>query len=282
VANFPNSMHPGLLLLLLSVSANLFAVELKGAFVQGGMVIGRTSPDAKVIFQNRELSVSSQGHFVLGFDRDAPAKAELAIRFANGYQEVEPIHIEPRQYDEQRIDGLDKNKVEPGKKELQRIWAEQKLIDKARLRNDARTDFLSDFIWPVKGRISGVYGSRRILNGQPKRPHAGVDVAAAEGTPVVAPANGVVTLVHNDMFYTGGTLFIQHGQGISTMYIHLSKILVQEGQEVSQGEPIAEVGMTGRATGPHLHWGLNWFKTMLDPGLLVPTMQEAGTGNRRE
>ncbi|MBN1378620.1 MAG: M23 family metallopeptidase [Gammaproteobacteria bacterium] len=250
------------------------AVELRGDLTQGGMVIGHTSPDARVVYQNRELKVSPDGYFVLGFGRDAPLKSELNIRFANGFQEIEPINLKPRKYDEQRIDGLPKNTVEPNAEELKRIQVEQQLINAARARNDARTDFLSDFIWPVTGRLSGIFGSRRILNGQPKRPHVGVDIAVPEGTPVVAPADGVVTLVHSDMFYTGGTLFIQHGHGISTMYIHLSKILVREGQEVKQGEPIAEVGMTGRATGPHLHWGLNWFDTKMDPALLVPPMSE--------
>jgi murein DD-endopeptidase MepM/ murein hydrolase activator NlpD len=271
----------GLLFFLLFAGPVTHAVELKGSFTQGGLVIGRASPDARVIYRDHELAVSSEGYFVLGFDRDAPAYSEIIIRYANGYQEVEPISIEPRRYDEQRIDGLAKNKVEPGKAELQRIWAEQKLIDKARARDDMRTDFLTDFVWPVQGRLSGVYGSRRILNGQPKRPHVGVDIAAPVGTPVLAPANGVVTLVHNDMFYTGGTLFLQHGMGVSTMYIHLSKILVKEGQEVQQGETIAEVGMTGRATGPHLHWGLNWFDTKLDPGLLVPPMEKPDTNHKR-
>jgi murein DD-endopeptidase MepM/ murein hydrolase activator NlpD len=128
------------------------------------------------------------------------------------------------------------------------------------------------FIWPVTGRISGVYGSQRILNGKPKRPHYGVDIAAPTGTPVKAPADGVVSLVHNDMFYSGGTLIVDHGHGLSTTYMHLHKILVKKGQRVKQGDVIAQVGATGRVTGPHLHWGMNWFDTRLDPSLLVPPM----------
>ena len=275
-----NSIKTVCLFLPLVFSMAAHGVELKGSFTQGGMIIGHTSPDAKVSFKGRSLKVSPDGYFVLGFGRDAPLDSELTVHFANGFEETEPVHIKKRRYDEQRINGLPKNKVEPSAKELKRIWAEQKLIDAARARDDEREDFLSDFIWPVTGRISGIYGSRRILNGKPKRPHMGLDIAAPEGTTVVAPADGVVTLGHHDMFYTGGTLFLQHGHGISTMYIHLSKILVKDGQEVKQGQPIAEVGMTGRATGPHLHWGMNWFNTKLDPGLLVPPMKKADTRDK--
>ena len=245
---------------------------MRGSFTQGGMIIGRTSPDATVRYADKNLLVSTDGYFVFGLGRDAPLRSELSIRFANGYSEVEPVVIKPRSYDVQRIDGLPREKVEPSEKELERIWSEQKLINRARARNDPRSDYLQNFIWPVTGRISGVFGSRRVLNGQAKRPHSGLDIAAPEGTLVVAPVDGVVTLVHEDMFFTGGTLFLQHGHGVSSMYIHLSEILVTEGQEVKQGEAIARVGMTGRATGPHLHWSVNWFNTKMDPRLLVPAM----------
>ncbi len=258
--------------LLVLIHASAAALELRGSFVQGGLIIGRTSPDAQVSYNKINLKVSSEGYFVFGLSRDAPAKSELSVRFANGFSEVEPIIIQQRQYDEQHITGLPKDKVEPSEKDLERIWAEQKLINKARAREDTRSDFLDRFIWPVRGRISGVFGSRRVLNGIAKRPHSGLDIAAPEGTTVVAPVGGIVTLVHQDMFFTGGTLFIQHGHGISSMYIHLSKILVTEGQEVRQGQAIAEVGMTGRATGPHLHWGINWFNTKIDPQLLLAEM----------
>lgn len=268
--------------LVFAASAPGSAVELKGSFVQGGMVIGRTSADAKVSYQGNKLKVSDQGYFVFGFGRDAPLKSELKIHFANGFEEIEPVTIKKRQYDEQHINGLPEEKVEPSKKEYERIWAEQKLINRARARNDARQDFLQECVWPVKGPISGVFGSRRILNGKPKRPHSGLDIAVPQGTTVVAPMSGVVTLAHADMFYTGGTLIIQHGQGISSMYFHLSKILVKEGQDVKQGEPVAEVGMTGRATGPHLHWSVTWFNTKLDPALLVPPKNEANTKNKTQ
>ena len=253
---------------------NLYALDLKGELVQGGLVRGKVEPGSAVFLNGKKIQVSSSGDFVFGVGRDASAQAKLEILKVGVHREVHELDVKQRQYEEQRIDGLPKNKVEPTAKELKRIWAEQKFINKARARSDERTDFLADFIWPLTGRISGVYGSRRILNGKAKNPHSGVDVAAPSGTLVVAPAAGVVSLIHQDMFYTGGTVFIQHGHGVSTMYIHLSEIFVSEGQEVKQGDKIAAVGMTGRATGPHLHWAMNWFNTRLDPALLVPPMDE--------
>ena len=163
-------------------------------------------------------------------------------------------------------------KVSPSAEDLERIYKDIALVKTVRKKDDPRTDFTQAFIWPVTGRISGVYGSQRILNGKPKRPHYGVDIAAPTGTPVKAPADGVVTMAHSDMFYSGGTLIVDHGHGISTVYMHLHKILVEAGQRVQQGDVIARVGATGRVTGPHLHWGMNWFETRLDPSLLVPPM----------
>ena len=172
----------------------------------------------------------------------------------------------------QRIDGLPPKKVSPSKEDMKRIRKEYAMVRDARARDDAREDFLGGFVWPVKGRISGVYGSQRILNGQPRRPHFGVDVAAPVGTLVRAPAPGIVTLTHDDMFFSGGTLIIDHGHGLSSTFIHLNAILVKEGERVSQGDPIAEVGATGRVTGPHLDWRMNLQGARLDPQLLVEPM----------
>ena len=137
------------------------------------------------------------------------------------------------------------------------------------------TIFLAGFIWPLQGPITGVYGSQRILNGEPRRPHFGVDVAAPTGTPVVAPADAIVTLVHPDMYFSGGTLIMDHGHGLSSTFIHLHKVLVEEGQVVKQGDVVAEVGATGRVTGPHLDWRMNLFTVRIDPELLVPPMPQA-------
>ncbi len=155
---------------------------------------------------------------------------------------------------------------------MKRIHAEMSIIQEARQRDDSRTDFLRGFVWPLEGRITGIYGSRRILNGEPRRPHYGIDIAAPEGAPVRAPADGIVTLVHPDMYFSGGTLILDHGHGLSSSFLHLSKILVDKGQVIRQNDVIAEVGATGRVTGAHLDWRINLFQTRLDPELLVPSM----------
>lgn len=250
------------------------AFTLEGQLAQGGMAIGKVDPDAAVRFQGKSVRVSPEGVFVVGFSRDAEPTMEIEIQQPSGQVEKHPIQIKKRTYKIQRIDGLPPRKVSPSKEDLERIYKDIALVKKARKIDDPRLDFTQPFIWPVIGRISGVYGSQRILNGKPRRPHFGVDIAAPTGTPVKAPADGIVTMVHDDMFYSGGTLIVDHGHGVSTVYMHLHKILVKKGQAVRQGDVIAQVGATGRVTGPHLHWGMNWFGTRLDPSLLVPPMPE--------
>ena len=230
-----------------------------------------------VYFDGTPIRVSPEGRFVIGFSRDATPQAMIEVHHASGAIEKHPLAVKTREYRIQRINGLPPAKVSPSKKDLDRIWEDIKLVKKVRKTDNPRTDFTQSFIWPVTGRITGVYGSQRILNGKPKRPHFGVDIAAPTGTPVKAPIDGVVTMVHKDMFYSGGTLILDHGHGISTVYMHLHKILVKEGQPVRQGEAIAQVGATGRVTGPHLHWGMNWFETRLDPSLLVPPMPKTAS-----
>ena len=193
--------------------------------------------------------------------------------FPDGRRERRVLRVEPRAYDIQRIDGLPPRKVTPRSKEdLARIEADVRMVRQARAIDDPRTDFLGGFRWPTTGRISGVYGSQRILNGEPRRPHFGIDIAAPTGTKVVAPADGVVTLVHPDMFFSGGTMIVDHGHGLSSAFLHLSRILVKQGERVVLGQPIAEVGSTGRSTGPHLDWRINLFDRRLDPSLLVGPM----------
>ena len=139
----------------------------------------------------------------------------------------------------------------------------------ARERDDARTDFAQPFAWPVEGRVSGRFGNQRVYNGTPGSAHSGMDIAAPNGTPVLAPAAGVVTLAAPDFYLTGGTLLLDHGHGISSNFLHLSRIDVQVGDRIEQGQVIGAVGATGRATGPHLHWGMNWFDTRIDPLLVL-------------
>jgi hypothetical protein len=269
-------MHRNLIVLivLFCLPVSVPAFTLEGQLTQGGMAVGKVDPGASVRFQGKSVRVSPEGLFVIGFSRDAKPTLEIEVQQPSGPVEKHPVHIKKRAYDIQRIDGLPPRKVSPSKEDLKRIYKDIALVKKARRIDEPRLDFTQTFIWPVVGRISGVYGSQRILNGKPKRPHFGVDIAAPTGTPVKAPADGVVSMVHDDMFYSGGTLIMDHGHGISTVYMHLQKILVKEGQAVRQGDAIARVGATGRVTGPHLHWGMNWFETRLDPALLVPPMPE--------
>lgn len=265
-------ISPGTIVLLCSMAWHMaFAgeLELTGSLVQGGLVQGHAEPGSRVVFKGRAVRVSPEGLFLLGFNRDEPPTARFIITFPDGHQKTKTLSIEQREYDIQRIDGLPGSKVSPAERDLTRIRAEATLVGKARRRDDARTDFRSGFILPVSGRISGVYGSQRILNGQPRRPHYGIDIAVPEGTPVRAPAGGIVTLVHPDMFFSGGTLLLDHGHGLSSSFLHLQRILVEEGEYVRQGDIIAHVGATGRVTGAHLDWRVNLFRIRLDPALLV-------------
>jgi murein DD-endopeptidase MepM/ murein hydrolase activator NlpD len=235
-------------------------------------MFGRAEPGSTVTLDGRAVRVAEDGRFVFGFGREAPATAVLEVRGPSGAVERRRLEIRARQFDVQHVDGLPQNLVTPDAEEEARIQREQAAVLEARKLDLDRPLFASGFIWPALGPISGVYGSQRILNGEPRAPHYGVDVAAPEGSPVRAPADGVVTFARPDLLLTGGTLVIDHGHGLSSTFIHLSRIEVAAGAEVKQGEVVGAVGATGRATGPHLHWGMNWFETRLDPQLLVGQM----------
>ena len=248
-------------------------VRLDGPRTQGGLLRGRVAPGSTVEYEGDAVRVSEDGWFLVGFGRDAPPEAELTVVFPDGRRERQVLKVEPREYDIERIDGLPPRKVTPRSEEdLARIRADVEMVKRARSIDDSRTDFLDGFRWPAKGRISGVYGSQRILNGEPRRPHYGVDIATPVGTEVLAPAGGVVTVAHPDMFFSGGTLIIDHGHGLSSAFLHLSRTLVETGERVTQGQPVAEAGATGRATGPHLDWRMNLFGRRIDPALLVGPM----------
>ncbi|MCG7897074.1 MAG: M23 family metallopeptidase [Candidatus Thiodiazotropha lotti] len=273
-SNIKGSSFRGLLLLLLLALQPAMAMTLEGDYVQGGMLIGQVEPGSQVSVNGKSVKVSKTGEFLVGFDRDAPLQYKLVVSRDGEPRQTRQFTIKAREYQIQRIDGLPPSKVTPPERNWERIKKEVALVKQARELNEDRTDFLNGFIWPSKGVISGVFGSQRILNGKPRRPHYGVDVAAPVGTLVVAPAAGVVTLAHSDMFYSGGTLIIDHGLQLSSSFLHLNKILVQEGQVVKQGDPIAEIGATGRVTGPHLDWRMNLRAARIDPQLLVPPMPE--------
>ncbi|MDN5870967.1 MAG: M23 family metallopeptidase [Nitrococcus sp.] len=253
-------------------------LDLTGEAIEGGMLIGHTIPGARVRLDGRAVRVSPDGEFVIGFGRNAPEHMLLEIRYPDTSALQRRLTIRQRRYRVQRIDGLPPREVTPGKEELERIRRESAQIHQARAVDSARTDFDGEWIWPVIGTITGVYGSQRILNGKPRSPHTGVDIAAPAGTPVRAPAAGVVSFAAEDLFFSGGTVILDHGHGISTTYVHLRRIFVHIGEAVQKGQGLGEVGATGRATGPNLHWGLNWFDRRLDPTLLVPSMAEARSG----
>lgn len=245
------------------------SLELKGELVQGGLLIGRVSPGEQVEVMGRSIKVDDRGLFVFGLGRDAPA--EIRLTLTNGDDEVTTYRyaVAHRVYREQRVEGVPQQTVTPPPDVLERIRREAELVGEARTVDDRRTDFLSGFVKPLDGPITGVYGSRRVYNGTPGSPHYGLDIAAPTGTDVFAPAPGVVTLVHHDMFYSGGTLLIDHGYGVSSTFIHLNEVLVENGQRILPGDLIARVGATGRATGPHLDWRINWFDVRLDPALVL-------------
>jgi murein DD-endopeptidase MepM/ murein hydrolase activator NlpD len=216
--------------------------------------------------------MTADGRFIFGFGRDAAAKATLEVAAPDGSVTTQELKIGRRDYDIQRIDGIAKDYVSPPEEVLARIRADSEAAAKARAADRPETDFDSGFTWPALGPISGVYGSQRILNGEPRQPHYGVDIAGPVGTPVTAPADGVITLAHPDMYFSGATLIIDHGHGLSSTFLHLEKIEVTEGQRVRQGEVVALMGKSGRVTGPHLDWRMNWRDERIDPTLLVPPM----------
>jgi murein DD-endopeptidase MepM/ murein hydrolase activator NlpD len=254
------------------VPATAPGVELRGEWEQGAVLFGRAPAGTKLWFNGRALKQTPSGDFVFGLDRDAPVEAELKVQLAGEAARTYRYLVARREYAIQRIDGLPPKMVTPPPEVLARIKDDQRQVAAARKRDNGGIGFLQTFEWPCTGRISGVFGSQRILNGEPKQPHYGVDVAVPTGTEVRAPADGTVVLANPDMYFTGGTLIVDHGYGLQSAFLHLSQLLVQEGQRVRQGEVIALSGMTGRATGPHLDWRMNWYEARVDPQKLAPAM----------
>ena len=242
---------------------------LRGEFEQGAVVFGHADPGATVSFDGRRLLLTDKGEFVFGFDRDAGPDAELRVTPPGQAEIVRHYSVRKRDWQIQRIDGLPPKLVNPPPETEQRIAAEAKIISAAHERDTAIDDFTQAFMWPANGRVSGIFGSQRILNGTPKQPHYGVDMAVPVGTPVHAPAGGIIALAEPDLYFTGGTLIVDHGHGLSSVVVHLSKLLVKPGDRVQRGQVIALSGMTGRATGPHVHWGVYWFGAHVDAQRLV-------------
>ena len=257
-----------LLVLVLNIFLShslLYAVEFKGNFIQGSFILGKTDPKSKITIDKKKIKVSKDGYFVFGLGRDR--KNDIIIKvLKNKKLEVIVKKVYKKKYRIQKIDGLPKKQVTPPKEVYERIKKDNIIIGKARSIDSKLPFFKNNFIIPVENSIvTGVYGSQRILNGKPRRPHYGLDFAAPEGTPIKAMLDGVVTLSEPDLYFTGGTIIFDHGHGISTLYMHLKDVNVNVGENIQQGEIIGTIGTTGRSTGPHLDVRLNWFDVKLDP-----------------
>jgi murein DD-endopeptidase MepM/ murein hydrolase activator NlpD len=235
------------------------------------LIFGTVNPGDRVFLDDTEVMVSADGRFVIGFGRDETGQRRLRVEQPGGSAGTRDLTIAKREYRIERVDGLPPKTVAPDPEDLERIRQEQEMVTTARARRGENADYSVGFTWPAGGRISGVYGSQRVLNGEPGRPHFGLDIAAPTGSPVYAPADGVITMTHPDMYFSGGTIILDHGQGLSSTFLHLSKILVEAGTVVKKGDLIAEIGATGRASGPHLDWRMNWLGQRVDPELLLET-----------
>ena len=246
-------------------SSNL---ELNGSFTQGGLLFGKTNSKNKVYFKNKKIFVNNKGDFVLAIGRDEELENLIVIE-GSVKKETHKIKISKRKYKIQRIDGLPKNKVTPNKEEMKRIKKESLKIKNSKGIFLNKTLYKSGFIWPVKGVVTGEYGNQRVLNGKPRRPHYGLDIAAKAGTKIVAPSDAEVVLTMEDSFFNGKMIILNHGLGLNSIYSHLKKINVLEGQKIKKGDLLAEVGSTGRSTGPHLDWRINVYNIAIDPELLL-------------
>ena len=258
-------------LILISVSSAVTdpLIKWRGSWQQGSLLLGQVEPGTTLSHQGEIIKTTADGQFLFGLGRNAPAISTFVVTDVAGVTTEAEFKVAPRSYNIQKVDGVPQRTVEPPAGQLQRIRSDSALVIQARRLVSDKTDFLSGFIKPLEGTITGVYGSQRFYNGVPKSPHYGLDYAAPTGTIVKAPAAGIVRMAHDDLFYSGGTLIIDHGHGLSSSFLHLSEILVEEGKRVQSGEPIARVGSTGRATGAHLDWRMNWLNQRVDPALVL-------------
>jgi|TARA_B110000091_G_scaffold198716_1_gene227913 murein DD-endopeptidase MepM/ murein hydrolase activator NlpD len=244
-------------------------VNLQGNFIQGGLIKGNIFPDKVIKFENKILLKDTNGKFVFGFGRDYKENSYLEVKISEKKWLKKSFKIKKQTYNTQYINGLQKKMVTPPKSFYDRIKKENKSIKLIRNLNTEVNFIFQEFILPTKGIVTGVFGSQRILNGKPRRPHYGIDIAASKGTSVIAPIDSIVRMAEKDLYFTGGTIILDHGHGVTSVYSHLSLININVGDKVIKGQKIAEVGSSGRSTGPHLDWRVNWFNQRLDPALLI-------------
>jgi murein DD-endopeptidase MepM/ murein hydrolase activator NlpD len=261
-----------LLAAFLFAAAPAFALDITGRLEQGGIAIGKVLPGSKIVVGTRDVPVTPGGKFFVGLERDAPATMEIEIVAPDGSRESHTLNIKPRQWKIEKVNGVPQQLVTPDPETEAKIAEDNKLMRAARAQMELTTFYESGLIRPAEGRISGMFGSQRVLNGTPRAFHAGLDIAGPVGTPVRAAADGMVALQKENMVLTGDTVVLNHGYGLQTTYIHMSKILVKDGERVRQGDVIGEIGMTGRANGPHLHFGVTWFDVRLDPEVVLDAL----------
>jgi murein DD-endopeptidase MepM/ murein hydrolase activator NlpD len=259
---------------LVLFSQDVFCIDFTGTPIQGGLLFGTAQAGSSVTLDGKTLTISDDGRFVVGFGRDESGSRRLIVTTTDGATFQQEIVVEKREYATERVDGLPPSRVTPDPSVTERIQQDAMMVATARSHRDEQAFYAQGFAWPAKGRISGEYGSQRILNGKPGRPHYGLDIAAPTGTAIFAPADGLITLTHPDLYFSGGTIILDHGQGLSSTFLHLSKILVEAGTFVRQGELIAEIGATGRASGPHLDWRMNWLDRRVNPEVLLGPMND--------
>ena len=243
-------------------------VVLNGKFTQGALLRGQAPAGSKVTLNGETVQTNKDGKFVVGFEREAPLQQTLVVKLDNGQKWQRDITLEKREYNIQRIDGLEQKMVSPPAEVTARIKQDNINVANARSGNTDLDALFTRFEWPAKGVISGVYGSQRILNGVPKWPHYGLDIANETGTPVYAPVDGVVTMA-DDLYYSGNTLILDHGMRVFSTFLHMDTITVEVGETVKQGEQIGTIGSTGRSTGPHLDWRINLGNIRLDPQTVI-------------
>ena len=244
----------------------------EGELTQGGWIRGQAPGGTRTaMLGETELALDTDGRFFAAFDRDAPGSLELAATLENGRRVTSPVAVSPRAWNIERV-----NVAKRGGGTSEAWWAKREpewnAIVGARAKETGATGWTQDFVWPVTGRISGRFGRQRIYRGEPGSYHSGIDIAPGNGVPFVAPADGVVVLARTGFSLEGNLIIIDHGAGLNSAFLHASRIVVQEGQSVAQGQHIGNVGSSGRATGPHLHWSLKWRDSRLDPLLFTGPM----------
>lgn len=254
---------------VLLFSNQSLAFNIKGKWMEGELLFGQTEPNAKVWFEGKPILVTKDGKFIIGLHRDEVEQVSVKVVTPAGNTITGVFNVENKEYNIQRIEGIAKNIMHPSEADLKRAREESRAIGKAKQIISKRNDFLNPFIIPVEGPTTGVYGSQRYYNGRPSRPHYGWDIAAPTGTDVKSPNSGKVVFAQLNTFYSGGLIILDHGFHLNSSFLHLDDIYVEVGDEVKQGQVIGTVGATGRVTGPHLDWRMNWGKKRIDPQVLV-------------